>query len=113
MKCCHIVQALTELQQKFEGFQTDLDVIKKHLKVPITDSCSADWTTSGTYSSAHPPSACIWVLGGYDGSDFMSDSRMFNTRRYVQPILVLASLTPQHLARYRTAKSRFSNCLLQ
>ncbi|CAL5218836.1 g567 [Coccomyxa viridis] len=74
-------EALTELQQKFEGFQTDLDLIKKHLKVPVTDSCNADWTTSGTSSSAYPPSACIWVIGGHDGSEFLSDSRTFHTRR--------------------------------
>ncbi len=94
------MQALTELQQKFEGFQTDLDLIKKHLKVPVTDSCNADWTTSGTSSSAYPPSACIWVIGGHDGSEFLSDSRTFHTRRYVQLALAPASLTPGHMAQY-------------
>ena len=92
------MQALNELQQKFEGFQTDLDVIKKHLKVPVTDSCNADRTTPGTYPSAHPHSASIWVIGGHDESDFLSDSCAFNTRRYVQVALVPTSPAPQYLA---------------
>ena len=83
------LQALDELREKYEDLQRNVEYIKAHLKLSTADMCPADGATSGRmqYPSTRPTSARIWVFGGHDGSDWMSDSRIFHIQKCVQSSL--------------------------
>ena len=87
---CLFLQPLTELREKYEDLQRNVEYIKAHLKLSTADMCAADGATSGgtQYPSTRPTSARIWVFGGHDGSDWMSDSRIFHIQKWVLAVFV-------------------------
>ncbi len=84
-------QALSELWQKYEDLQRDVQYIKEHLKLSALDKCTANGTTLGKvqHPSTVPSSARIWIFGGHDGSDWLSDSRIFHIHKCVQLFSIL------------------------
>lgn len=96
----HLLQALNELREKYEKLQEDVGYIKEHLKLSTIDKHTANGTFSGTpqHPSTGHPSARMWIFGGHDGSDWMSDSRIFHIHKYEQLILKSLSCPHDHAA---------------
>lgn len=78
------LQALDELRQKYDTLERDVMLIKQQLQVATVHTGAGPGSQSDSRAQA-PLATRIWVFGGHDGQQWMSDSRIFHVQKCVLP----------------------------